>query len=73
MVQKGNQDCKNLGTYDSWVSSFNHCLKITQDKSGAETAEDIPDTTYAAISLSNHNYSGENQEVVQEGDRRVNK
>lgn len=29
MVQKGNQDCKNLGTYDSCVSSFSHCLIST--------------------------------------------
>lgn len=40
----------------------------TQDKSDAETSEDILDTTYAIISLSNYNHSGENQEVVQEGD-----
>lgn len=40
----------------------------TQDKSDAETSEDILDTTYAIISLAKYNHSGENQEVVQEGD-----
>lgn len=40
----------------------------TQDKSDAETSEDILDTTYTIISLANYNHSGENQEVVQEGD-----